>query len=281
MYCKNCGNKLEEGAKYCNNCGSETELEEKVIVQNNNTSPALITGIIACVLFWLPLVSIPLATASIIIYLNSKDEKKDTKAGMILGIISLILTIITIIIIALFTFFAVGHIDKAIKEFHMDDIDEKFDEFEERYHQKSSEIKGYSWKNTEDGSTLYLNSNETYTWYSNDNNHEDNYNQGKYKTYNGEEAINYISESLKEFGITEEQQRSFFQKDMTELNNYYLIILTNEKTIMNHEEKNETDNIEYYYGFYSEQEEKLNLTNIISKKQLELKKLERLSDIDI
>lgn len=45
MYCKNCGNKLEEGARFCNNCGTPVEMNTPNINEiNTNTNTNINTN---------------------------------------------------------------------------------------------------------------------------------------------------------------------------------------------------------------------------------------------
>ena len=146
--------------------------------------------------------------------------------------------------------------------------------------EKITDIKGYSWL-SDDKSILYLNGDNTYKWYANDNNHDDNYYQGKFKTYKGEEAISYIATNLKEYGLTEEEQRKFFNDENKSINDYYLLILTCEKMVINGKEEDGTDNMAYYYGFFSEKTMSLELTNLSSKLKSNLTLKEKTNNIDV
>ena len=141
-------------------------------------------------------------------------------------------------------------------------------------------IKGYSWL-ADDKSMLYLNIDESYTWYQKDEDHKDNYYEGHYKTYKGEEAINYISSNLKEYGLTDEEQRKIFEDKKIDIDNYYLIIITCEKMIQNGKEETVANNIAYYYGLYTDETKRLELTNLSSKLKIGLTLKEKISNIDI
>ena len=120
MYCVNCGNKCNEGEKYCTQCGSPLEIEESS--NNTKTDSSLITGILACLFFSVPIISIPLAVISIIMGANYKKGSGKTSAGLILGIISLILSVLITIVVICFLNFAVKHIDNVIDDYQIDDI---------------------------------------------------------------------------------------------------------------------------------------------------------------
>ena len=109
MYCTNCGNKINKNEKYCTNCGQICNKKNEENIDKTLTEPTVendniptILGIIACVFFWIPLISIPLAVTSIIIGINQKKITNKTSTGTILGIVSLILTTIAIITIILY-----------------------------------------------------------------------------------------------------------------------------------------------------------------------------------
>ena len=182
MYCTNCGNKLPEKAKYCNLCGTATEKNFSISNQSNNNNLSLILGIVSCILFTVPLISIPLAIASIIIGIQKKESNK-TSIGIVLGIISILLTAVSIILITLLLTFVKDNSRKIIDDFEINNfIDEYHDWIEPK--EQISDIKGYSWL-SEDKSILYLNNDNTYIWYAQDANHEDNYHQGKSEIYKG------------------------------------------------------------------------------------------------
>ena len=275
MYCVNCGNKCNEGEKYCTYCGSPLEIEESS--NNTKTDSSLITGILACLFFSVPIISIPLAVISIIMGANYKKESGKTSAGLILGIISLILSVLITIVVICFLNFAVNHIDNIIDDYQIDDIIEQYRNQDPK---EIFDIKGHSWK-ASDNSMLYLNYDETYTWYLNDQEREDNYYVGSFKSYNGKEAIQYIATYLKEFGITEEEQEKLFEGGANHLNNYYVLVLTCEKSKIDGKEQDRVDTKVYYYGFYSKTNNKLELKDINTKKRIDFTLNQKINDIDI
>ena len=274
MYCTNCGNKLSEKEKYCTTCGHpvENKVSSSNQIKDNNLS--LILGILSCILFAVPFISIPLAIASIIIGIQKKESKK-TPVGIILGVISIFLTALSIILITSLLTFVRDNGRKIINDFEIDNIIEKYNDWEEPKEQ-ISDIKGYSWL-ANDNSILYINNDNTYTWYSQDTNHEDNYHQGKIKIYTGQEALNIIENDLKKFIPTEEE----YKNEIDSLFNFYLICLTIEKEKINEKEDNNPNKTVYYYGTYSTTTNKLNLTNIETNDKITLTLKEKLANIDV
>lgn len=287
MYCPNCGNKIKEGTTYCTNCGAklkkETTNHETTRTnpsRNNNGNTALILGIIACVTFWLPVLSIPLAIISIITGKNNQKATGKSTVGPILGIISLVLTTIEIIIIVISMIFFVDFVREEIEN----EAEEYpiIDRYEDYFNDttESFDIKGYIWQGA-DKSVLYLNKNNSYTWYQDDTNHNDNFYVGTYEFYTGTDAIDYITNHLKEYGITEEEQRRLFQNGQYNLSDYYLVMLNCTKMIINGAEQTPQTPIVPYYGFYDPTTKRLSLVNMNTGNKAEFTIKEKLSSIDL
>ena len=278
MYCQNCGNKISENDIYCSNCGTTIN---NIQSQKANSTP-LILGILAFIFTWLPFISIPLAVVAISIGTSQKNKDGKTTAGIILGIISIILTAIIIIRVVLFAAYFMDHQEEIYDDLQIEDLIHEFHKEIDEYYEKTtiSDIKGYSWL-TKDNTHLYLNNDNTYIWYKNNSNHEDNFEQGTFKTYKGEEAIKYISTKLKEYGITDEYQRGFFQKGVTELQDYYLLVLNCEKKKIEGQEIADINETSYYYGFYSDSKKSLDLTNLKDKNKISFIQKEKISNIDV
>lgn len=292
MYCSNCGNKLKEKDSYCTNCGIKIETENQKydqakqenqtkVTKNNNGNTSLILGIISCIIFWLPYVSIPLAIISIILGKNYKKETGSKATGSILGMISLILSIIEIILIVVCMLFFIDYTnnqwdwEEAIEESIIEKYHNYWDETEESF-----DIKGYSWIG-EDSSVLYLNKDNSYTWYQSDTIHDDNFYTGNYEVYTGIDAINYITDNLKEYGMTEEEQKSIFQNSEYELDDYYLLILNCTKIVINGVEQIPQKPQLIYYGLYDETGKSLALVDINTKKKEIFTLKEKLNSIDL
>lgn len=287
MYCPNCGNKIKEETTYCTNCGVKLKKEttnhettQANLSRNNNGNTALILGIIACVTFWLPVLSIPLAIISIITGKNNQKETGKSTVGPILGIISLVLTTIEIIIIVISMIFFVDFVREEIEN----EAEEYpiIDRYEDYFNDttESFDIKGYIWQAT-DNSVLYLNKDNSYTWYQDDTNHNDNFYVGTYEFYTGTDAIDYITYNLKEYGITEEEQRRLFQNGQYNLSDYYLVMLNCTKMIVNGTEQTPQTPIVPYYGFYDSTTKRLSLVNMNTGNKAEFTIKEKLSSIDL
>lgn len=277
MYCKNCGKKLKKDENYCPDCGTSTSTEPpkpKVTKTNTKQTSILIIGIIACIFFWIPVLSIPLAIVSIILGINYKKETNTKNLGVILGIISLFLTAIVIILLATLAYFVAVEIEDN------PDIQNSMSDFYQDYRREPFDIKGYSYLG-DDNSTIYLNKDKTITWYKLDTNKNDNFYTGTYDYYTGDTAIKYIAEKLPEYGLTETEQKNIINSKGETLENYYLIILNLDKVVLEGKEQPTTTKTIYYYGFYNYSRKYLDLNNLETRKQAGFTLKERIKNIDL
>ena len=292
VYCSNCGNKLKEKDSYCTNCGAKIKKEyqeprkdametQSKVTKNNNGNTSLVLGVISFLIFWIPYLSIPLAIISIILGKKYKKETGLKATGSILGMISLILSIIEIILIVVCMLFFIDYTnnhkdwEESIEESIIEKYRDYWDETEDSF-----DIKGYSWIG-EDSSILYLNKDNSYTWYQSDAIHDDNFYTGNYEVYTGIDAINYITNNLKEYGITEEEQKSLFKNSQYELNDYYLLILNCTKIVINGTEQVPQKQQLIYYGLYDETSKSLALVDINTKKKAIFTLKEKINNIDL
>lgn len=130
---------------------------------------------------------------------------------------------------------------------------------------KIDEISGYSYVEKTDDSLLDLNSDGTFRYYQDKDELTDYYYEGNYTIYNGENAIEFIANDLEKYGVTEEEQIDLLERNPKyKIDNYYCVILKNEKCIV--DGKNTlTQTVETpYFGFYFEDINTLNITNMKS-----------------
>lgn len=278
MYCINCGNKLREGENYCPNCGIKTILDDnqnestnyqrsQTRNENNTGTISLIFGILSLINLSKPLIAIILAAIGIVLGQKYKKETGSKSYGPLLGMISIIISLLIIFCIIMYGVFIVKEItdetSKNIEEnyFHDDNDEENgLDEYE------SFDLKGYSWLGN-DNSMLYLNNDNSYAWYQNDNVKDDNYHIGIYHFYTGQDAINYITNNLKEYNMTEEDQKDLIENSNYNLENYYFIELNCTESKINGVDQNLYTNKIHYYGFYDNKRQYLDLINMATKNQ--------------
>lgn len=256
MYCTNCGKKVNSGNRYCTNCGKEINhySENGVSRGEKRTSYSLILGIFSIICLPYPVISVPLAILSIIFYFQAKKNHQKENMGIILGILSLIITIL----LSLSTLFIVP----LAKEW-ISNIDSSHYENDIPV-ENGPELSGYQWLE-DDGSALSLKKDGTFEWNRMTNNTFQEL-SGKYEVYNGEEAFQYIQEKFPQYKFFDENNNSANEQ----LQYYYLLIL-----------KSDTLDTIYFYGELSTDGKELKLTNIQENSTIELKRLDKISGIDI
>lgn len=137
---------------------------------------------------------------------------------------------------------------------------------------KTDEISGYSWKAT-DGSVLYLESDGTFKWYLHEKIRSDSYYVGTYSVYNGQEAVDYISTELKEYYVTSQMQMDMIESvEDASLENYYCLVLNNERCIVDGKNTLRDKTVVPYYGFYYAEDEFLDLVNLVTENYFQFTK---------
>lgn len=245
MYCIHCGNKVNSTDNFCDKCGTNLSTNQNINNQqkeNKSTNVSLVLGIIACCLFFIPFISIPLAVIAIIFGIVNRKEHKLT--GLILGILSIILVAIEIIAIILFT----GFITKEIID--GDFLEEIREIIEENTEFEISDNKFI----LTDNSIIEFNLDGNYYWTID----ELNYNKGSYITYNKTTAYNYAKNNLQGFNSYD-----------YDVDDFYLIVMMPAEIMMNGSIIKETNTV-YYYGEYEKDERTLELYNHNTGNFLEL-----------
>lgn len=130
---------------------------------------------------------------------------------------------------------------------------------------KIDDISGYSYVEKTDDSLLDLKSDGTFKYYQDKDKLADYYYEGTYTIYNGEDAIEYIANDLEKYGVTEEEQKDLLERNSKyKIDNYYCVVLKNQKCIINGENTLTTIVETPYFGFYFEDTKTLNITNMKS-----------------
>lgn len=209
---------------------------------------SLVLGIIALVLGWTMVFGFICGFISIILGIVALVKKQKPACpiiGIVLSVIGIIVAIImTISVIGLTTFFT-KHVITGIKINAVEDV-----------------ISGHSWETT-DGSLLVLDDDGSFKYYRDPDDRSDYYYEGTYKVYCGEDAVEYIAEDLEEYGVTEEEQREIFERNAKyNVDNYYCMVLTNKKCIIEGENTLEETVVTPYFGFYYEQYDALDFANM-------------------
>ncbi len=271
MHCPNCGELVKKDNYFCENCGYELKKRENITTNTSDSSTLL--GVLSCLFTIFPLLSMPLAIISIVTSVKNNKEEKKSRPGLILGIISLIIST-ALIIISIIIFLLIKNINyKVIDDYKPEEYfnNEKWKKYNEQIDDLNN-IKGYSWV-SDDKSVLYLNYNNDYRWYEKDRD-ESNYYEGTYQLYNKESAVKYLEE---QFGI---EENTLFDNIEKEEDNFYVIVLTCNKTVLKGETTTNNSTV-YYYGYYHNENHELNLKDIKTNKNINFIRKEKLEYYDV
>jgi len=103
----------------------------------------------------------------------------------------------------------------------------------------------------DDGSSLQLKGDGSYVWYKDPSNTKDNYYEGTYSMYNGNEAVKAVAD-IEALGLSEEEQYKLIEehkKDGVTVDDWFLMIQHRSKKVVNNVPSENSDDI-VYVGFY-------------------------------
>lgn len=112
--------------------------------------------------------------------------------------------------------------------------------------------------NGKDGSLICFEEDGSFVWYQSEQVKDDYYYSGTYEVLFREEALDYIVEQLPQFALNKSEMQMFFERnkgdDFFNINNYCLLMLKNEKMIVDGENrlKDTGSQNTYYMGFHAE-----------------------------
>lgn len=152
------------------------------------------------------------------------------------------------------------------------DYEEDMDSYEEEYEESSdvddyedsdvdfgvisdSIITDYTWQGANDGSLIVCEVGETFRYFQSADDLEDNYYEGTYEFYVGEQAVTYITTALSEYGVTEEELEDLFARNEEyETENFVCLVLHNDACIVDGENTVEEPYTTPYFGFCLEED---------------------------
>lgn len=106
-----------------------------------------------------------------------------------------------------------------------------------------------------DGSVIYFQTDGTFEWYLSADDTSDNYYTGTYEVYTGEDALEYITVDLSDYGVTVDEMYEFFARntdnDFYQMSNLCCVVLHNDERMMDGKSENLQKN-SYYMGFYQD-----------------------------
>lgn len=130
--------------------------------------------------------------------------------------------------------------------------------------QSKGEISGNRFIGKYEDSLLDLKRDGTFLYYRDKDDLTDNYYEGTYEVYQGEDAVEYITTELVSYGVTEQELRAFFTRNTGEMSvdNFYCLVLNNQTCIINGENTIDTPVATPYYGFYLEDQNLFRIVNM-------------------
>lgn len=187
-----------------------------------------------------------------IIALCKKEKSPLPIIGIVLSVLGIIISIVCMMVYNIFF----GAIDEVGTEL----VDE-LSKIETGVTPKDV-ISGKTWEE-DDGSLLVLNKDNTFKYYRDKDDLTNYYYEGTYKVYCGEDAVEYISEDLEDYGVTEKEQRDIFDRNEEyNVDNYYCLVLNNKTCMIDGENTMEEPVMTPYFGFYLEKYDALDIANM-------------------
>ena len=106
-----------------------------------------------------------------------------------------------------------------------------------------------------DGSVIYFQTDGTFEWYLSADDTSDNYYTGTYEVYTGEDALEYITVDLSDYGVTVDEMYEFFARnadnDFYQMSNLCCVVLHNDERMMDGKLESMGKDT-YYMGFYQD-----------------------------
>lgn len=113
-----------------------------------------------------------------------------------------------------------------------------------------------------DGSEAVFTETEI-NWYKDSEDHSDNYYSGTYEFYIGEDAIDYVTQDLSEYGITKSELKTLFDKNPEySKDNFVVFDIRYDEFIMDGEEQVIARPLSPWYGFILEDNTYLDVANM-------------------
>ena len=112
-------------------------------------------------------------------------------------------------------------------------------------------IKENNWIEVEEDSYLVFKSEKSFRYYRQFDELDDYYYSGTYELYVGEEAMDYLENELSEYGVTEEEVQGLADREKYyEMDKLVVLVLHNEKQIVDGENIMEKSVDTPYFGFF-------------------------------
>lgn len=228
MKCENCGSLLMGTENFCKNCGapvSKVNVQNNVGLSNQNFNPMV----------GQQLPNNNVVTPQVNNYqqqYNTQTVKSNNTKFVFIGV-GLAIIIVLFVIISGLSFGSEG----------------------------SSLIANTRWVADDNSEVIF--SIDRIDWYKDASVHTDNYYSGKYKFYIGEEAVEYITEELEDYGVTESELESLFSRnEKYNESNFVVFDIRYDEFIMNGKSQTISRPLVPWYGFILEDNTVLDVVNM-------------------
>ncbi|MCR5529099.1 MAG: zinc-ribbon domain-containing protein [Saccharofermentans sp.] len=286
--CSNCGFDNDDSSKFCVGCGAvlpeavapvatpvapapqvkvEAAPSQQVAPRAaapSKTSGLCIAGFVVS-LISIPLIGIPAIIGLILSICGLGAANKKNLKGKGFAIAGIVISILA----GLFFLLVVG--------LALMDMDDYFDDFggdlakeietRTEYEDLNIEriIKNENWVLEREGSYLVFESGNRFRYYETYGDDDSSYYEGTYEIYVGRDAIEYVSEDLEEYGVTEEEIEELLAADSDYCEeNFVCIVLNNESCMVDGVNTLDEEVMTPYIGNYlvDDDESGLDLTNM-------------------
>lgn len=129
--------------------------------------------------------------------------------------------------------------------------------------QSSDFLANTSWLSGDDNSQWVFGVDKTFHWYQTKGQTDDNYFAGTYEVYIGQDAINYLTSELSNYGITEKSIKQVIANNQEyTLNNFLCLSCVNQSFMLRGEEQLSKDVVSSYFGFLLANDTYLDIVNM-------------------
>ena len=124
-------------------------------------------------------------------------------------------------------------------------------------------LAGTSWLSGDDNSQWVFGTDKTFHWYQTEGETDDNYFAGTYEFHVGQDAVNYLTTELSEYGITERMIRQVISSNLEYiLDNFVCFSCVNQSFMLHGKEQLSEDTISSYLGFFLQDGTYLDIANM-------------------
>lgn len=126
-------------------------------------------------------------------------------------------------------------------------------------------LSGTSWLSSNDESQWVFHEDHSFYWYRTKGVTDDNYFSGTYEFHIGQDAMDYLTNELSEYGVTEDEMQEVISRtEAYTIDNFVCFSTTNQSVLLNGEEQLTEDKVTSYFGFLLQDGNYLDIANMIT-----------------